>query len=149
MLNNVKKHKCSFTIIEILIVLAILAIVILIGTPITLDFYLSFIFHSSIDDLVSLTRKAQSLSITNFNQASSGIYITPDKFIVFQGASYASRNQQFDEEYSKPPKITISGTNEIIFSPISGRPNANATITLSSYNRSANIYINKEGSIEW
>ena len=106
-MRDKKAPELAFTLVEIIIVITILGIIIALGTPITLDFYYSYEFSSTKDNLVSLLRKSQTQAISNLNQASSGLYLEPGKFITFQGASYEERNILFDEEYEKPNKIIV------------------------------------------
>ncbi|HXF44332.1 MAG TPA: prepilin-type N-terminal cleavage/methylation domain-containing protein [Candidatus Paceibacterota bacterium] len=141
--------RSGFTVIEIAIVIAIFGIIIAIGLPIGLDSYRNYLLTAERRNLLSILRRAESFSFANKNAAPHGVFMDEDGFVLFQGESYALRNPAYDEEYLKSGAVTSSGTVEIVFSPVSGRPNATATIVLSNGLRSHVININEEGSIDW
>jgi len=143
------KSGAGFTIIEVVIVFAIFGMLLAIGLPIGLDAYRNYLLTSEVRNLLSILRRAENQAFANNRASPHGLSIQTDRFVLFQGSSYALRNQDFDEEYLKSGTVTTSGTAEIVFAQISGKPNASATIILSNGLRSQTITINDEGTINW
>ncbi len=139
----------SFTLIEVVIVAAIFAILITLGLPVGLDAYRNYLLTSETRNLLSILRRAENHAFSNAHASPHGVAIEEDRFILFQGTSYASRTAAYDEEYLKSGAVTASGTTEIVFSQLSAKPNASATIVLSNELRSQTITINDEGTINW
>lgn len=139
----------AFTFVEVIIALGILAVIFGLGLPITLDAYLNQQLNTERDNLVTVLRKAQTQAFSNKNQAPHGVYIASDKYIIFEGDSFGSRQSILDEEFSKSPLINIGGLEEIVFSQITANPNTVGAISLSDGRKVLNIQINEEGAINW
>lgn len=137
----------GFTFIEILIAVAILAIIFAAGVPVTVNFYLNYQLAAEEELLSAVLERARNLSMVNYNQSPHGVYIDTDKFIVFQGDNYETRDANQDEEFSRSKAIAISGLNELIFEVLSGRT-ASTTLTLTVRDFTKTININEEGRIE-
>ena len=138
----------GFTLIETLLTLGILTVLLSITLPIGFDFYTTSILQSERDTLVSILTRARGLSLTHYHGAPHGIFQTPQTFIIFQGASYATRIQTYDQLFPRTRSITISGPPELIFTPLSGDTGP-TTLTLSIGNGNQTITINAEGMIEY
>ena len=139
----------GFTIIEILFVLAISTAIFLLVSTSDFSLYTARSLDAERETVVSLLHWARVKAMNNMNQSDHGFYISSDKYIVFQGGSYAARNVNFDEEFSRSARVAISGPAEIVFSAIEGASNASGTITISSASGTANISLNYEGRISW
>ncbi len=139
----------GFTLVETVIVLGILGLVLVIGFPVGLDAYRNYLLSSETRNLVSILRRASELAFSNKNESNYGVYLDSSRFILFKGSSFVSRDTAFDEDYPREPSITVSGFTEIVFSQLTGKPNATATIQLSNSLTSQLIDINEEGVIFW
>lgn len=139
----------AFTLIEVAIVFGIFALISVIGLPVGIDAYRNYLLTSETRNILSILRRAQSLSFSNSYEKSYGMAVEPQNFVLFQGNSFDDRNQAFDEDYPRETSVTISGFSEIIFSRFSGRPNATTSIVLSNQLRSQSMDINEEGVINW
>lgn len=134
---------------EVIIVLGIFAILFAVGLPIGLDAYRNYLLNSETINLVSFLRRAQNMSFSNVNEVPHGIYMSEDKFIIFEGASYASRNVSADEDFYRSASVSISGPTEIVFAPLSGNPNIGGSFILSNLLRIQSVEINEQGTIFW
>ena len=139
----------GFTLVEVLIVLGLFGVLFGIGLPISLDSYRSYILTSETKNLLSVMRRARSLAVANDHEISHGVSLENDRFVLFQGLSFAGRDPAFDENYPKSPSVTITGFGEIVFSQISGLPNATTTIILKNDLNEQTISINEYGTIFW
>jgi hypothetical protein len=68
--------------------------------------------------------------------------------ILFQGNSFASRNQAFDETFVIHPRVTVSGMSEVVFAQATGRPDSQPTITLSGNGTTETFTMNSEGVLK-
>lgn len=141
--------KNGFTLVEIVIVMAILAVVLGFGYFVGFDFYKNYALHSEKDLLVSILRKARSQALNNVGAAPHGVYIGSDSYIIFYGSSFAARNSQYDEDIRKAPGISSSGLDEVVFQQLSAFSTASGAIALSNNRNSFFIDINYEGRINW
>ena len=137
----------GFTLLELLITLAIIAVLISSSWPSLANFYLNYQLVAERDTLIAVLRKAQSSAFTNKNQGSYGLYISAEQYTIFKGISYAGRDPAFDEKFSRSTNVGISGLSEIIFASLSAAPDRTGNFILSSGNQTLTIQINGEGTI--
>lgn len=128
------KSMRGFTIIELLIVVAILAIVGFFSIPFVQTFQISSDLNSVADQLTQAIRRAQLQARAGQNDDDWGVAFNEDdkEYIIFKGTSYASRDSIFDEVIGYPSRFSAINdlSNEIIFFKYSGAPTASGTITI-------------------
>jgi prepilin-type N-terminal cleavage/methylation domain-containing protein len=150
------KSGAGFTLIEVLIVLALFAILAGIGVFLGFDVYRSYAFRSERNIIVSVLEKARSQSLSNINQEPHGFYYDGvDEYTIFQGSSYPG-DPAFDEVIKKEnPNVVIGGVTEVVFMQITGVATTTVSapfpldITVDDGPKSATISINEEGRIDW
>ena len=158
----------GFTFIELLISVAILAIILSLGLFIGFDFYKTFSFHSEKNTIVSVLQKARSQSLNNINQTRHGVRFENSsglKYIIFecdsvnpQCDSYAeaniAKNILIDSSYG----ISINSPTlpfDVVFEQLNGDCiisstfNCSDVISINSESQSYNININNRGRIDW
>lgn len=138
----------GFTVIEIILIIGILVIIFSMSFPIAFDFYKNYQFQAEQDQFISLLEIARNLSMANLNQSPHGVFQDNDNFIIFEGNSFATRNQSQDQIFPRSKAISVSGPNEITFNAISGQAISSAYI-FNNGKTSSNVYVNKEGQINW
>lgn len=150
-MQNLPKINRGFTLIEVLIVMAILSILTTLGYFVAIDFYKSYAFNSERDIIVSILQKARSQSLSNINQSAHGVYFDNlnSRYVIFQGVTYAARNAALDENLAYAPGINHSGLVEISFFQLSGDSSASGSMNLSDGKRNTTISVNSEGQINW
>ena len=70
--------------------------------------------------------------------------------MLYAGTNYGTRDPSYDEVYSVPPTISITGLTDVSFAPLTGRPNASGAIFLTSLTgeqRTVTVRITQEGII--
>lgn len=139
----------GFTIIELLIVLAIFLVLVAIFTPMAISFYQMEAMNKTQDQLVWLLREARDNAVNQKNNSFFGVRVLEDNFILFQGESYINRIETEDQVVSFPDNIKISGDDEIIFAPTTGFVSSNCLIKLISAGVSKEINVNKIGVINY
>ena len=149
MLIGQKKLR-SVTLIEILLVIALMTIVLSFSLPV----YQLLNVRNDLDlatiAIVQATRRAQILSRGMSGDSAWGVKIQKGSLILYKGSSFTSRDQNVDEQTALAPEIEVTGLDEINFSKLSGLPqNSGATILSSPTNETKNIFINEKGAITY
>lgn len=139
-------NRLAFTLIEVLVVVAIMTIIFVLVGPIAYNFYFDYELDSEYSLLNSLLRYARNLSMVNHNESDHGLYIAAGDFVVFQGASYATRDAAQDKNFSRNSSISVTGPTELLFTALSGRT-ASTTYTVSFSGKSRDVYVNIEGLV--
>lgn len=139
------EETAGFTLIEVMLVMALLAILAGLSSP----FYGRFIFSQEVsvvrDELQGSFAKAQMYSMTGKDNSLWGVALSNGKITLFQGNSFAGRNQSVDESYVVHSRVTITGLTEVVFAHATGRPSVSPTITLSGNGSTEVIQMNSEG----
>lgn len=138
----------AFTLVEILIVIGITLALVYLIVPLGLDFYRSQQLENETELVAQIIKMAQSKAMSTESDSRFGFYINNSNYVLFQGNSYASRNNQYDEIFNLSGVINITDPpKEIVFSKTDGRPSFVSEIILNSGNQNKKITINKFGVI--
>lgn len=127
----------GITLWEVLIVIAIMAIMATIVLPGFAKIKKVQVLKSSTEQIVSIIGKARSQTIASLNSSSYGVHFETDKVIIFTGVNFFSEDPNNQEIILTAP-ATISEINfsdsssEIYFYRLSGMPNVTGTITVSA-----------------
>jgi len=139
----------GLTLSEILIVVAIIAILISFTLPLGLDFYRSQQLETQSQGVIQALRRAQLKAMSVEDDSRFGVYLTNDNYTLFKGSSYLTRDVNFDEVFDLPMIINVSGLTEVVFFKLEGKPNQTGNIILSSDSDSRTININEMGRINY
>src|SRR3990167_10275367 len=141
------------TIIELLVVLAVLGIIISVVIPQFSKTRENQVLKSGVQNILSSIDKARSQTLASLNSSQYGVRFEADKIIIFTGASFISgapENETID--ITTPASITnvtlnsVSGTSgEMYFNRLSGSPSATGVVTISTTNYSKIITISATG----
>lgn len=119
----------AFTLVELVIVAAIIAILAAVTTPAFRYFQQKSDLNNSAQDLISALRLAQNKTAASQGQSQWGVYFStstsPNQYTLFKGANYASRDTQFDEPRKLAAaveiyQIDLGGLSEVVFNKITG-----------------------------
>ena len=146
---KLKISQRGFTIVELLVVMAIAAVMMGLGLFLSADFYRSSSFQSDINSIAAAAPKARSQAVNNINAAPHGIHLDSAGYTIFQGSSYLARIQSEDEILTGNPSFTFSGPTEIVFTQLSGESTANGNLIITNGIKTATISFNSEGLIDW
>ncbi len=146
------KQKKGFTALEILIVIAIIAIIGGVLLPSFGAMRRDQVLKSAVEDVASALDKARSESLSSRDSSEYGVHFETNMAVIFTGVAYtagASSNQEV--AISAPASIsaiTLSGGgSEVYFDRLSGEPNKTGTITITNDSASKVITISATGSV--
>lgn len=159
------QHR-GFTLLEIIVVMALLVIVAGFGLIVSMDDYRGFNFRNERDVVAGVLQKARSQAINNMcfphgggdctDGKPHGAYFgTPGEYVIFQGSSYASRDQDADEVIEvKNAAASVTGFDEVVFSRLSGdadtSPSGTDTLTVvDDRGRTSVFTVEASGRIWW
>jgi len=139
--------RSGFTIVEIIVVLGILGILLVATAPVAWEFYQGIDLKSEYQNNLSYLKLARAYALANKNGSAHGVYFGEGGATVFQGSSYAGREQSRDQFFPRSPFVAIVGASEVVFGALSATSSV-ATVTLSNTRGSYNITTNTHGKIE-
>lgn len=150
-MGRVKGKALGVTLIELLLVVAIILTLSVLSTGFYSRFLRQNAVANAVDGYVGALRKAQIYAMTGkqaaWGSTGWGVQYSSNTITVFLGNAYATRNAAFDERFSVNSNVTISGLPEVDFARITGIPNITGTITFSSTNTIKTIAVNGVGNI--
>lgn len=91
---------------------------------------------------------ARDQAMVSSRDASWGVLFTTTTVVQYKGSSYASHDPEFDRVNDFGDRITITGDDEIIFTPPHGEVQASGTVNVTNGTQTAIITINPYGTIE-
>lgn len=147
MKSNIKLK--AYTLIEISVVLSLIILLAVIGSPILLSQLNTERVKFETENLNSLIFSTQQNAYAGKNSTAHGIKFETSRFILFEGNSFASA--AFTEEFALQNRVQITninltgGAQEIVFAKSSFRPNNTGSLTLSDGIASYTLEINPEG----
>jgi len=150
--NNSKqalRGSLGFTFIEAIVVMAVFAILAGASFPIYKIIQEKNNLNIARNVLVTATRRAQTLSVANKEDAVWGVHIEQGSVVVFKGLDYTARDISKDEAFSISQQIVPSGPADIIFSKLFGLPQTTGTIILSNNNETREIILNGKGILAY
>ena len=121
----------GFTSVEILTVVAVMAVLAGLSMPLVRNFLLRSDLHTAAEQTTQMLRRARILAQSG-DRGSWGVYI-PDG-VLYQGESFPSRDMSLDEFLPLPSSVSVSNIQDVSFSALDGAPSATGTILLESSN---------------
>lgn len=141
----------GFSLIEVLIVVAMAAIIFLISTPISLKLYRTQLVEEARSNIVDALRRAKHNAVLQKNDSNFGVYFdqVAHEYVIFQtpDLTYESRVADQDEVFPLIDQITLTGATEIIFSKLTGLPNAVGTSTITYDSVTGDVIVGEVGDI--
>jgi prepilin-type N-terminal cleavage/methylation domain-containing protein len=143
----------GITLIELLLVVAIFAIIAGAAIPVLGQLQTSTQLNQAASELVQTLRDARQRSVAGLNNSSHGVYFqAPDQIILYQGDNYSSRDPAADQvtilDSTIQFTITVPG-NDLNFAKATGDPSQTGIIALThKVSDTRSITINQYGLIE-
>ena len=151
------RDKDAFTLVELLITIAIILIIAVAAIPIYGNLQVTSQLNESSSQIIQAIRIARERSVAGLNNSRHGVYLeintdAADKYILYQGSTYASRQTDYDLEVTLDNPLTLSTTltgSEVNFITGSGVASSTGIITLThDTGGTRTISINSMGAVE-
>lgn len=143
-------QKSGFTLIEVLLSLAIISIIVGITVPVYQILQNRTDLNSVRSALAQSLRRAQVLARSGASDSAWGVKAQTSTITLFYGNSYLTHDSSTDEVYEVPSNLIFSGVTEIIFSKLTGEPLTYGTTTMTSVNGEIKtIYTNAKGFVSY
>ncbi len=154
-----RESGAGFTLIEIIIVIAVLTVIGAIAITSFISFQKTPQLNNASEEIINILRIAQNKTLSSEGNSQYGVYfditVSPQQYILFKGSSYPSRNASFDQVYLIPDitefyAINTGGANEIVFDKLTGstKNSGNVSLRLKDDNSQTKIiYIDNSGVI--
>ncbi len=147
-------YKKGITLLEVLMAVAILGIIVSVALPQFSKIKENQVLQNTTQEILSALRQAQSQSLASVSLGEFGVHFQKDQIVIFKGQSFsagAMDNNVIDiVSPANISNVTFSGlsseTGDIYFSRLSGVPNKNGTITVSTPSNSKTITLSATGT---
>lgn len=140
-------NQKGFTLVELLLVVALVFIVSLFTFPIGLSFLYAQTLDETTYGLTGTLRAAQSHARHGKADSAFGVKILSNSYVLFAGDSYALRDQTFDTTYSLPASVAVEGFDEVVFEQSTGYPDVMGVLSLSLYGKTAVVVLDAYGLV--
>jgi len=142
----------AFTLVELLIVMAISLIIIVVALPIYGNLQVSSQLNENSLQIIQTLRTARTMSIAGYNNEPHGVKFESSSYTLYQGASYDTRISTFDRVMQIGDALIITSDlagDEVNFSKGLGVPSNTGTITLThDVSGDREIVVNSLGVVE-
>lgn len=142
------RNEYGFTVIELMLVLAIIGILAVFVTPISFRFYNTQQQVESHRTVLETLRRAQLTAQYEGAGVSVGVKLLPEEIIIFEGDSYATRDVSADIVRTFDRALHLAGDSEVVFSPASGAPDAAKTFSYAHRTSTSTVHVFLSGLIE-
>jgi len=139
--KNLISFHAGFTTIEIVVVLGILATV---STIVLTSFLLQpekNDLASTVQEVTNALRLAQNKTLSSEGNSQYGVYfdtsVSPNKYVIFKGATYATRDAAADQIFTLPSSIVFyrinltDGGTQVVFNKLTGLTTQSGSVPLA------------------
>jgi prepilin-type N-terminal cleavage/methylation domain-containing protein len=134
------------SIIELLLVIALIAIIAAGSAPIYTSFLTRQQQRNKVAELVSSLNMARVSAEAGRNDSDWGVFANNDEITLFSGPSYAGRDQSLDVTYGVPPAVSITN-NEVLFERPDGEADSSAVFVVSVGSETETVTVNVDGTV--
>ena len=127
----------GFTLIEVLLTFAIIAIISVIGVMSLSNFNKDKALDIEVEKVLSLITKARSFTLAALDGSAYGVHFEERKAVLFKGANYnagASANeiQLLNDEVKISATSLAGGGSDVVFNKLTGATAQSGTITVAA-----------------
>jgi prepilin-type N-terminal cleavage/methylation domain-containing protein len=139
--------KDGFTILEVIVSMALIGMVASLGLAVSMDGYRFWIFQNEIHLVMDILTETRTQAMEYADRSGHGMRIERGRVISFRGPDYL-----IDDSTNRiyPINVALVDINEIetFFEPLSGSPDKPVSFTMTDGIHNRKISINTEGVIE-
>ena len=145
------KMATGFTLIEVLLSVAIIALITGMSLPILASFNDRNDLDLTTQSIVSQLRRAQTYARGVNGDSEWGVHTQNDSVVLFKGGAFTGRDTTYDEATPISPAISIDGLSDLIFTKLNAAPSVTGSITLTdtNTNETRSITINEKGMVSY
>jgi len=156
-LRVISEDRLGFTLVELLMVIAISLILAVVAVPIYGSLQVKSQINESTSLLIQNLRISKEKSMARFSDSAHGIKFFSDSYVAYQGNSYSTRTASYDRNFDLGGEVelqwSLSGSgqsDEVNFSKGLGNPDMVGTIEVASQTigSSKTIEINEIGTVQ-
>ena len=152
-------NNAGFTMFELVVVVAILLLLLAIAISNYASFEKNSDLNNGVQEFVSILKLAQNETLSSTSYTQYGVYIntavSPNRYVLFQGATYATRVHSADQTYTLPVTlafygISLGGGSEIAFDRLTGASDESGSVSLrvkADTSQNKTIYIASSGAV--
>lgn len=149
----------GFTLAELIVVIAIAVLLGGLALPALRIAQKNSEVEDSAESLVGVLRLAQNRTLASEGASQYGVFFdaaaSPAQYVLFRGATYATRDVAADEVHALPQSlemsaVTLSGS-QVVFARVTGVALNTGSITLrllADVNKEESVYISSSGTIQ-
>lgn len=141
----------GFTLMEMILVIAVLAIIFGFSTPFLTNFINRQNLDSVAEELISVLRIAQNKAIMAEKDSFWGVDFSEEKkYILFSDPRPRGLSAPTKQEYLLSKNISLTINNYLLeFEKLTGQLNQSAEIILTIGKQRYRIFVNQEGTIDY
>ncbi|MDP2930802.1 MAG: hypothetical protein Q8N56_04370 [bacterium] len=155
-----KNSEKGFTLLELSVVVGIIILLTVLVTPSLNYFRANSALNDASEEIISVLSLAKNKAVSSEGPSRWGVYFdfaSPQKYILFKGSSFVSRDQSADVVHNLPPSVEFSaidlygGATETVFSRINGATQQFGSLSLwikNNHTKTAGIYIDSMGIVQ-
>ncbi len=149
--GHIGAYTCSargFTLVELLVVLAIGTMLLSLTLPIGLRFYQTQVVDEATTDMVLDLRRASAEARAGRGGTAFGVRFFPNHYVTFVGDSYVARDLSRERIVTLPLSgVIVASPEEFVFMPFSGVSNATGTLVLSLFGVTRVVAVDTLGTV--
>ncbi len=144
----------GFTLVEVLLSVVIIGMLVGLSLPVYANFQNRNDLELTTQGIADMLRRAQTYSRAVNGDSQWGVEIQSTGATLFKGASFAGRDQNYDEATFIPSSMNVSGFTEVLYSKFDAVPTttplATTSLTLTTRtNETRTITINAKGMVNY
>jgi prepilin-type N-terminal cleavage/methylation domain-containing protein len=146
--------SAGFTLIEVLLSVAIITLL----TGISVPIYASFQTRNDLDlttqGIADMLRRAQAYARGVSGDSQWGVEVQSGTVTLFKGATFSGHDTSYDETTTIPASMNATGFTEVLYSKLGALPTftpaASTTLTLTTNaNETRTITVNAKGMVSY
>lgn len=147
--------KKGITVVESLIVLAVLAAIFAVVLPQFSQTRETQVLKSAVQDILSVLEKARSQTLASVDSSEYGVRFESDQVIIFKGTTYSSGDPNNKAtailEPASVSDVTLDGVSgnsgSLYFRRLSGMPSKTGAVTITAGSSSKIITVSATGAV--
>ncbi|TSC77253.1 MAG: Uncharacterized protein G01um101431_436 [Parcubacteria group bacterium Gr01-1014_31] len=146
----------GFTFIELLVVLGLMVTLAALAVPLFFNWQSQSGLDTVAQELAAVVREAQARAMAGDGASAWGVHFddaASDRFVLFRGASFATRDAAYDQVTVLPPSVAydailVAGGDAVVFSRGRGTTGNIGSVTLrSSEGKTFELRVNAAGAV--